>query len=501
MKQQITIKMKRHLFILTLLLSYLLINTINAQTQIGSTLSGDQNNILFGSSVDISADGNRIAVGAEIFINAAFEVVGSVKIYELENGDWSQMGDNIVGTEAFDFLGHAVSLSSDGSVIALSGSGSSNAQVTGKVKIFEWINDSWEQKGSDILGEAIGDYFGHSMSLSSDGTHVVTGAIHNDDNGTDAGHARVHTFVNGEWVQVGDDIDGEDANGFFGIAVDISSSGNRIAVGASLASASENGHVKIYEWMNNAWVQMGNTIIGEAPGDLFGGDLSLSADGTRLAVGSINNNGGATFLGEVRVFDWANGTWQQAGADLNGTTVGTWFGGSVSLSADGNRLVVGAPLNDIAATDAGQVKIFDWINSSWTPVGMSIEGEQTMGWMGIETALSADGNLLIVAARNYVDVGDDEGIVRVHNIENITDVTSVDVAPTLAIYPNPCVDELFIEDVEIDNIQIIDIYGRVIKEVKNLSTHKIDVSDLSTGIYYLKIGTEGYSIKEKIIKN
>ena len=494
--------MKNYLFILTLLLSNIGIISVNAQFQIGSDLLGDENNILFGSSVNTSADGNRIAVGAQLFYNSSFELVGSVKVYEWANGDWVQMGSNIVGTEDYDFLGNVVSLSSDGSIIAISGDGNSNGPVPGKVKIYEWLGGNWLQKGSDILGEAIGDSFGYSMTLSSDGTHVVTGATRNNGNGANSGHVQIHTFTNGDWVQVGDDINGENADDYSGTSVDISSDGSRIAIGAYAGDgpAMDSGNVRIFEWMNNTWTQMGSNIDGEASGDLFGGDLSLSSDGTRIAIAAINNNGSGFFLGTVRVLEWINGDWQQVGAEIEGATSGTYFGNSISLTADGNRLVVGAPLNDVAFQDAGQVKIFDWVNSAWEQTGMSIKGEQTMGWLGVETDVSADGERLIVAARNFIDVGNDEGMVRVYDLSDFTDVNTIGSAPSIAIYPNPCSNELFIEGDEIETIQIIDMYGAVVTEVKPSLDSKMDVSKLFAGIYYLKIRIEGDLIMKKIIK-
>jgi hypothetical protein len=69
---------------------------------------------------------------------------------------------------------------------------------------------AWNQIGADIDGEAAGDYFGQSVSLSADGTTVAIGAWLNDGNGTDSGHVRVFkldgTLV---WNQIGADIDGE----------------------------------------------------------------------------------------------------------------------------------------------------------------------------------------------------------------------------------------------------------------------------------------------------
>ena len=52
----------------------------------------------------------------------------------------------------------------------------------------------FSQMGSDIDGEAESDFSGFSVSLSSDGTILAIGAYRNDGNGTDAGHVRVYEF-------------------------------------------------------------------------------------------------------------------------------------------------------------------------------------------------------------------------------------------------------------------------------------------------------------------
>lgn len=49
----------------------------------------------------------------------------------------------------------------------------------------------WSQLGADIDGEATYDYSGRSVSLSADGTRVAIGATGNDGNGEDSGHVRV----------------------------------------------------------------------------------------------------------------------------------------------------------------------------------------------------------------------------------------------------------------------------------------------------------------------
>lgn len=52
----------------------------------------------------------------------------------------------------------------------------------------------WVQNGSDIDGEAANDYSGISVSLSSDGSKVAIGAPYNSGNGPNSGHVRVYEF-------------------------------------------------------------------------------------------------------------------------------------------------------------------------------------------------------------------------------------------------------------------------------------------------------------------
>ena len=92
---------------------------------------------------------------------------------------------------------------------------------------------TWTQQGADIDGEASGDQSGHSVSLSSDGSTVAIGAPYSDDNGASfAGHVRVYKNISGTWTQQGSDIDGEAAGDYSGSSVSLSSDGSTVAIGA-----------------------------------------------------------------------------------------------------------------------------------------------------------------------------------------------------------------------------------------------------------------------------
>ena len=62
-----------------------------------------------------------------------------------------------------------------------------------------------------------------------------------------------------------------------------------MAIGAPLndGNGSNSGHTRLYEWDGTSWVQLGADIDGEAAGDQSGYSVSLSADGSRVAIGAI----------------------------------------------------------------------------------------------------------------------------------------------------------------------------------------------------------------------
>ena len=159
------------------------------------------------------------------------------------------------------------------------------------------------QIGSDIDGEAALDRSGYSVSLSSDGTIVAIGAYANDDGGTDAGHVRVYAWNGSAWVKRGNDIDGKAAYDNSGYSVSLSSDGTIVAIGA-YGNGTDAGHVRVYTWNGSAWVKRGSDIDGEAADDLSGISVSLSSDGTVVAIGAYENDGNGSNAGHVRVYEF-----------------------------------------------------------------------------------------------------------------------------------------------------------------------------------------------------
>ena len=162
-----------------------------------------------------------------------------------------------------------------------------------------------------------------------------------------------------------------------GAAVAISADGLIMASGAIFGAnrrdGEEAGVVKVYKYATTTTSfpqKLGADIHGDADGDMNGVSVALSADGTRLAVGaSFNDNASGRNAGQARVFQYTNGTWTQLGEDIDGEAAGDQHGTSVSLSADGTRVAVGAQHNDGNGTDSGHVRVFQYSLGRWTQMG------------------------------------------------------------------------------------------------------------------------------------
>jgi hypothetical protein len=275
-------------------------------SQIGADIDGEPTSDESGYSVSLSSNGLRVAIGARYNSGAGRNAAGHVRIYDWKDDSWVQVGLDIDGEAANDYSGYAVSLSSDGSRVAIGAPGNDETGIdAGHVRLYDYNGTSWVQVGLDVDGEATGDYSGWSVALSSDGSRAAIGAHRNDETGIDAGHVRLYDYNGTSWVQVGLDVDGEAAGDYSGWSVALSSDGSRVAIGAYLNDETgiDAGHVRLYDYNGTAWVQVVADIDGEAAGDYSGFSVSLNSDGSRVAIGAPNNTG---YDGHVRLYSIVN---------------------------------------------------------------------------------------------------------------------------------------------------------------------------------------------------
>jgi hypothetical protein len=174
---------------------------------------------------------------------------------------------------------------------------------------------------------------------NTDGSILAIGAMYNGGYGMNEAHVRVFSWNGYSWSQFGSEIDLGNSSV---ISMSLSADGNILALGLP-SQAGNRGITVVYSWDGFSWTQLGSNLVGEAAGDRFGQSVSLSADGSILAVGAPFNDGNGTEAGHVQVFEWESisSDWTQMGLNINGQAEYDQFGFSVSLSADASRLVVG----------------------------------------------------------------------------------------------------------------------------------------------------------------
>ena len=331
------------------------------------------------------------------------------------SGTWTQRGADIDGTNAGDYGGFSVSMSADKNTIAMSAVHRSTGGInTGQVRMFDWNGSAWIQRGSDINGEAAGDKAGWSISLSTDGNTIAIGARYNDGGGSNAGHVRIYDWSGGAWTQRGTDIDGESSGDEMGQSVALSSDTNTLVVGSPWndGAGANSGSVRVYDWNGTAWNQRGTDIDGESSNNYNGQSVSISANGSIIAMGAVKNNGNA---GHVRIYSWNGSAWVQLGADIDGETAGDEIGQSIALTADGNSIVMGAQFNDGGGSNSGHARVFDWNGSDWVQRGTDIDGERSGDYSGISVSITDDGNSIAIGARGNDDGGSGAGQARVYN--------------------------------------------------------------------------------------
>jgi hypothetical protein len=219
------------------------------------------------------------------------------------------------------------------------------------------------------------------------------------------------------WVQRGIDLDGEAADDESGRSISLSADGSILAIGAyhNCQTGTWAGHVRIYEWNGSSWLQKGSDIDGENNFDFSGYSVGLSADGTTVVTGEYGSHAGGNSRGKVRVFQWNGSSWAQKGLDFIGNDYDEMGNGGVALNSDGNTVAFAAPSNAGIPNANGYVEIYAWNGSAWIQKGATIFGENDSDESGFSISLSSDGNTIAIGAHLNDGTGTNAGHVRIYS--------------------------------------------------------------------------------------
>ena len=289
--------------------------------------------------------------------------------------------------------GYSVSLSADGNTAIVGGPGGSY-YYHGTACVWTRSGGIWTQQGNALVGSgAVWAHQGSSVSLSADGNTAIVG-------GPNGNAAWVWTRGAGVWTQQGTNLVGSGGGGYQGQSVSISADGNTAIVGGP---SHNNGAGAVWVWTRSGgvWTQQGDKLVGSGAGGnaAQGQSVSISADGNTVIVGgSSDNYSDFSSVGAAWVWTRSGGVWIQQGDKLVGSDAmgKAAQGKSVSISADGNTAIVGGYRDN---SNAGAAWVWTRSGSVWTQQGTKLVGLGAVGtnvYQGYSVSLSADGNMAII---------------------------------------------------------------------------------------------------------
>ena len=332
----------------------------------------------FGTSVTISSDGTRVCIGANNVSPGGILSTGAAYVFSRSGTTWTQEARILASDKAaYDVFGTSVSISSEGTrvIVGARQSDPGGTPNAGAAYVFIRSGTTWTEEAKIFASDKVAsDNFGHSVAMSSDGTRVIVGAINADPGGLEnAGAAYVFIRSGTTWTQEAKIIASDKAAyDSFGTSVALTSDGSRVCIGAHYATVgglSVAGAAYIFSRSGTTWTEEFKlTASDKAASDYFGWSVSIAADGSRVIVGAFfSDPGGTTNAGAAYVFTRSGTTWtQEAKLFASDKAVSDRFGWSVSMNSGGTRVGIGAyDASPGGITNAGAAYICGYSNGAW----------------------------------------------------------------------------------------------------------------------------------------
>jgi len=494
----------KHLYLLFLLIPFFNFG----QQQIGQTIDYS------GRSISISENGQIVAVGNYINEVNGVSQVGSARVYKYINGNWTQVGQDLNGMGLNSAFGSVVSLSANGKTLATIEKVPNLNTTNTKITVYKEFAGNWNQNGQSIYTSALNfPPTNKPISLSADGNRLAIGESTDNANINYEGRVRIFENTTGSWIQLGTDIVGKAPADKSGTTVAMHPTKNIVAF-VSNPYYTNTEYVSVYSLnASGNWVQLGTDFhIPEDPiqsqlNGYLGASISLASNGNDiiLAIGCprASNNSSIKSMGIAQVYKYNTNTnvWTQIGADITSPAYLGYFGNAVSLSSNGKRLAV-RDNNAILITGKGNdgfVQVYENVSGNWNQIATTITS--TAADERLETCdmdLSSDGNTIALGLKNLTNPTSFH--VRVYDLTKAASLNEY-VSNNFKIFPNPATNILNITLEDDLVLERADIYNNLGQIIKTSSTPILDISDISSGMYFVEVTTNHGKATKKLIIN
>lgn len=315
---------------------------------------------------------------------------------------------------AGQWFGYAVAIDGDKAVI---GTPQSNGNMVnaGAAYVFSRANGVWTSLPRIAASDGKpGDMFGQAVDIA--GNSVLVGCPNSDTKGLDAGAAYVYFWNGNAYVEqkkllTTDSVAGD----HFGFA--LAMHGETALIGAPDADVfgPDSGTTYVFFREGTLWSQQKKLISPQgAAGDGFGRAVDLEFD--TAVVGSPMDDNGALDAGATYVFQRTGISWNSDGnLAAKGLAEDDRFGSSVAVS--GQTILVGAILDDTAAMNAGSAYVFKHNGFSWYQTLEILASDATTGdAFGFSVGIS--GQTAFVGSYLDDDLGTSSGAAYVYELRS-----------------------------------------------------------------------------------
>ena len=312
----------------------------------------------YGNAVAVSADGQYLVVGADGRTVGGLTQAGQVYVYGRTGSTWTLLTTLSPSDKAAaDRFGASTAISANGDRIII---GAYNKTISGVIsagQIYTFIRSGTTWIQESVLSapdRATGDQFGIAVSIDASGTRLAIGARNKTVSATTAaGKVYIYLRSGAIWLpETTLNATSLAVNDSFGSSVAFNSDASLLAVGVAgrlVSGITTAGAVTLYSRTGTVWSEgVTLTASDKAVNDGFGTYCAFSTAGNKLAISAAykDMNGGVD-SGQIYIFRYINSAWvEDAKITDSANESGQLFGHRMCFNGDGSQLFVGAPWHD-----------------------------------------------------------------------------------------------------------------------------------------------------------
>ena len=396
------------------------VNTSPAISAVSETTSGSTTALSNSGTFALTAGANTVVT---ITASDADEGTDLVYTKTVTSGTESNVATISQGSGASENVFTFAPASSVGGTITVRFDVTDNTNTAQFTNSFSLTFTSWANATQQAKVQASDpeqwSNFGWAVSISSDGDTAIASTPYATTSGSQVGAVYIFTRSGTSWsqqqkLQASDKAAGDQ----FGMSVSISNDGDTAIVGARREDTNGDnaGAAYIFTRSGTSWSQQQKIQASNAGQyDEFGQSVSISGDGNRVVVGAIYEDTDATNSGGAYVFSRSGTTWsQEALIKASDAATSDHFGEAVSIDSDGDTAIVGAAYEDAGGGNAGAAYVFTRSGTSWSQQAKIQSSDIQAGdYFGQSIFISGDGNTAIIGAKSEDTSGSDAGTVYI----------------------------------------------------------------------------------------